>query len=212
MKNYYEILGVDHDAGKQEIKKAYYKLAKQWHPDVVPHPKKKEAEEKFKKISEAYHVLTNARSQYDSGYVSDDIFKDLDKQWEEMYASFQNIQDMFEEFSENMEAHFVAFEIKMSMVLRFFMAFSCVSLSFLVIEKINTTIFWVLCIVLSSIVIGYLLALAIELVMFKELKIKPGKEIYWIKSVILKRFKRKKNKSTSITKRHSEYNSGKYSE
>jgi len=201
MKNYYEILGVDHDAGKQEIRKAYYKLAKQWHPDVVLHPKKKEAEEKFKKISEAYHVLTNARSQYDSGYVSDEIFKDLDKQWEEMYASFQNLQDMFEEFSENMEAHFEEFEIKMSMVLRFFMAFSCISVSILFMTKINTTIFWVLCIVLSSAVIGYLLALAIELVMFKELKINPGKEIYWIKSVIMNSFKRKKKQSTSITKK-----------
>ena len=199
MKNYYEILGVDHDAGKQEIRKAYYKLAKQWHPDVVPHPKKKEAEEKFKKISEAYHVLTNARSQYDSGYVPDDIFKDLNKQWEEMYASFQNLQDTFEEFSENMEAHFEEFEIKMSMVLRFFMAFSCVSVSFLVISKINTTIFGGLCIVLSSAVIGYLLALAIELVMFKELKINPGKEIYWIKKMIMSSFKKKKKKSTSVS-------------
>jgi len=201
MKNYYEILGVNHDAGKQEIRKAYYKLAKQWHPDVVPHPKKKEAEEKFKKISEAYHVLTNARSQYDSGYVPDDIFKDLNKQWEEMYASFQNLQDTFEEFSENMEAHFEEFEIKMSMVLRFFMAFSCISVSILFMTKINTTIFFELCIVLSTAVIGYLAALVIELVMFKELKIKPGKEIYWIKSMIMNSFKRKKKKSTSIIKR-----------
>ena len=201
MKNYYEILGVSHEADKQEIKKAYYNLAKQWHPDVVPHPKKKEAEEKFKKISEAYHVLTNARSQYDSGYVPDDIFKDLNKQWEEMYASFQNLQDTFEEFSENMEAHFEEFEIKMSMVLRFFMAFSCISVSILFMTKINTTIFFELCIVLSTAVIGYLAALVIELVMFKELKIKPGKEIYWIKSMIMNSFKRKKKKSTSIIKR-----------
>ncbi|MFW5935867.1 MAG: DnaJ domain-containing protein, partial [Candidatus Hadarchaeota archaeon] len=49
--DYYEILGVDRNASKDEIKKAYRKLAMQYHPDRNKDP---EAEEKFKKISEAY--------------------------------------------------------------------------------------------------------------------------------------------------------------
>ncbi|WP_350356244.1 DnaJ domain-containing protein [Cohnella hashimotonis] len=54
--NPYEVLGVGKDASKQEIKKAYQKLAKQWHPDVNKAP---EAESKFKEIAEAYDILSH---------------------------------------------------------------------------------------------------------------------------------------------------------
>ncbi|BCG56839.1 DnaJ C-terminal domain-containing protein [Paenibacillus sp. URB8-2] len=53
---YYDVLGVSKDASRQDIKKAYQKLAKQWHPDVNKAP---EAEERFKKIAEAYETLGN---------------------------------------------------------------------------------------------------------------------------------------------------------
>lgn len=64
-RDYYKILGVDKDATQEEIKKAYRKLAKAYHPDANPGDKK--AEEKFKEISEAYEVLGNEekRRQYD---------------------------------------------------------------------------------------------------------------------------------------------------
>ena len=64
LKDYYQILGVDRNASKEEIKKAYRRLAKEWHPDVNPDPK---AEEKFKEIDEAYYVLSDEekRRQYD---------------------------------------------------------------------------------------------------------------------------------------------------
>ena len=55
--DYYQVLGVKKDASKEEIKKAYRKLAMKYHPD---HAKgDKAAEEKFKKISEAYAVLSD---------------------------------------------------------------------------------------------------------------------------------------------------------
>lgn len=62
-KNYYEILGVDKNASKDDIKKAYRKLSKQYHPDVNP-----QGEDKFKEISEAYETLgdDNKRKQYDN--------------------------------------------------------------------------------------------------------------------------------------------------
>lgn len=64
-KDYYEILGVKRDSSEQEIKSAYRKLARKYHPDVN---KTKEAEQKFKDINEAYEVLGDKqkRQRYDS--------------------------------------------------------------------------------------------------------------------------------------------------
>lgn len=63
--DYYEVLGVNRDAGDAEIKSAFRKAAKQYHPDL--HPGDKEAEQKFKDINEAYEVLSDEkkRAQYD---------------------------------------------------------------------------------------------------------------------------------------------------
>lgn len=91
-KDYYQILGVSRDAGAEEIKKAYRKLALQFHPDR--NHNNPAAEEKFKEASEAYSVLGNAekRQVYDRygaeglrangggadfGFFSDSIFSDF---------------------------------------------------------------------------------------------------------------------------------------
>ncbi len=54
-KDYYEILGVSNSANKEDIQEAYRKKAKKYHPDL--NPNNKEAEEKFKKVTEAYEAL-----------------------------------------------------------------------------------------------------------------------------------------------------------
>jgi curved DNA-binding protein len=84
--DYYKILGVEKGADPETIKKAYRKLALKYHPDR--NPNNHEAEEKFKKISEAYAVLsdTEKRKQYDSfgsdqfsrRYSQEEIFRNFD--------------------------------------------------------------------------------------------------------------------------------------
>jgi molecular chaperone DnaJ len=71
-KDYYEILGIGRDASQEEIKRAYRKLVRQYHPDA--NPGNKEAEERFKLINEAYEVLSDPqkKAQYDQfGFVGD---------------------------------------------------------------------------------------------------------------------------------------------
>lgn len=87
-RDYYEVLGVSRGASVDEIKKAYRQLALKFHPDRVPAEQKKEAEEKFKEISEAYAVLSDTQKrqvydQYghagvDQKYAYEDIFKGAD--------------------------------------------------------------------------------------------------------------------------------------
>lgn len=87
-RDYYEVLGLQKGASVEDIRKAYRELALKYHPDRVAPEQKKESEEKFKELSEAYAVLSDQskRSLYDqyghSGidqkYAYEDIFKGAD--------------------------------------------------------------------------------------------------------------------------------------
>lgn len=58
-RDYYEVLGLSKGASEDEIKKAYRKLSKKYHPDINKEP---DAEEKFKEVSEAYEILSDPQN------------------------------------------------------------------------------------------------------------------------------------------------------
>ncbi|MFW5946001.1 MAG: molecular chaperone DnaJ [Candidatus Natronoplasma sp.] len=98
--DYYEVLGVDKDASKDEIKRAYRKKAKKYHPDKNP-DNQEEAREKFKKISEAYEVLADdeKRKRYDR-YGKRGVkqeFSGGDFDWSD-FSHREEVEDIFSEF------------------------------------------------------------------------------------------------------------------
>jgi len=96
-KDYYEILGINRKADEKEIKKAYRRLAKQYHPDTYKGDKK-DAEEKFKEISEAYEVLIDKdkRAKYDQiGHrVADEAFGAEGFNWNN-FTHYRDVEDIF---------------------------------------------------------------------------------------------------------------------
>lgn len=96
-RDYYEILGVPRNASKDDVKKAFRKLAREYHPDVSKHT---DAEAKFKEINEAYEVLSDEdkRSRYDrfgAAGVSGNGFPGAGG------AGFSGFEEIFEEFFTN---------------------------------------------------------------------------------------------------------------
>jgi molecular chaperone DnaJ len=106
-RDYYEVLGLDKDADKQAISKAYRKLALKYHPDKNPDDKKG-AEEKFKEATEAYEVLSDPekRAQYDqfghigpeAGFGGYGFDFDLNDAFRVFRRDFGGIDDLFDLF------------------------------------------------------------------------------------------------------------------
>jgi len=92
-KDYYEVLGISRNSNPDEIKKAYRKLAIQYHPDK--NPGDKQAEEKFKEIAEAYAVLSDPqkKSRYDQ-------FGHAGMSGQPDFGGFSNIEDIFSAFGD----------------------------------------------------------------------------------------------------------------
>ena len=99
-RDYYEVLGVQRSANKEEIKNSYRKLALQYHPDRNKSPG---AEERFKEISEAYAVLSDdeKRKRYDTyGHVgAEEVFRGSEANFDEVFRDmgFGGFRDIFEQ-------------------------------------------------------------------------------------------------------------------
>ncbi len=118
-KDYYQILGVPRNASEEDIKKAYRKLAMQYHPDRNP-DKQAWANEKFKGINEAYGVLGNPekRQQYDRfgtvGNVGDifgnaatrTTFEDLMREFGQAGLGYSFLDDVFADMLRGSGGHF----------------------------------------------------------------------------------------------------------
>ena len=92
-RDYYEVLGVSKSASADEIKKAYRKLAIQYHPDK--NPDNPEAEDKFKEAAEAYEVLSNPekKQRYDQ-------FGHQGMGGSGSYGGGMNMEDIFSQFGD----------------------------------------------------------------------------------------------------------------
>lgn len=119
-RDYYEVLGIGKQADEKEIKRAYRKLAKKYHPDT--NPGDKEAEQKFKEVTEAYNVLSdkekkklydqfgfaafdeagNARADAGSGFHSGSFHRGDGSGYQEFHFEGGNMDDMFGDIFGNM--------------------------------------------------------------------------------------------------------------
>jgi DnaJ-class molecular chaperone len=106
MKDLYETLGISRSASEEEIKKAYRKLSKRYHPDV--NPGNKEAEERFKEVSEAYAALEDPKKRrvYDKSLENETQGKTTGKanrspkegSGSSSDISFSNMEEQFAQF------------------------------------------------------------------------------------------------------------------
>lgn len=103
-RDYYDILGVSRNASKDELKKAYRKMALKYHPDK--NPGDKASEEKFKEAAEAYEILSDdrKRSRYDQfGHAG------VGGAASGGFSGFSNIEDIFSSFGDIFGGHFGGF-------------------------------------------------------------------------------------------------------
>jgi curved DNA-binding protein len=107
--DYYKILGVSKTASEQDIKKAYRKLARKYHPDL--NPSDKEAEKKFKEINEANEVLSNPENrkkydEYGENWQHAEAYKDAEQQQKQRQSQYQTTGDFsggdYSDFFESM--------------------------------------------------------------------------------------------------------------
>ena len=117
--NYYELLGIDSSASQEEIKQAYLREVKEWHPDKNLE-RTQEAEEKTKVLNEAYHILSDPerRKTYDrmlrytkgknfSEYINDDALRNkINKAYPALKKALGNVRELYSIFKDTVNGRY----------------------------------------------------------------------------------------------------------
>lgn len=193
MKDYYSTLGLSKDASEEEIKRAYRKLARTWHPDVCNHP---QAKEKFIEIHEAYEVLSNKkrRQYYDYyGFVSTDILDEIRRGMDSVLESIKDLEkyigDQLDRMNKIMQA-----QMRLGLVVVVLISSSGIAFE----SKHSWAILMPILLALSVYLVFYIVGRLI----FGDKVLKPGEDFYWIKEsfkdIFGEIFKSRKKKSTAL--------------
>ena len=117
--NYYELLGIASTASQKEIKQAYIKKVKEWHPDKNP-DRRAEAEEKTKILNQAYHLLSDpaGRKNYDrmlrytqgkdfGEFVNDEAIKNkINKAYPALKKVLENVRQLYPLFKDSVKGRY----------------------------------------------------------------------------------------------------------
>jgi len=134
----YQILGIPHSANADEIKKAYRKLAKKYHPDIFEGDKKI-AEERMKQINEAYSLLSapyypnSINDQFEQGYKQS---RQAEQKWQEYEEQRRKIYEDLERMQEEMKES----NRKFRKFLRSFLIFAILSIELAFIALLSSII------------------------------------------------------------------------
>lgn len=127
--NYYELLGIDQNAGPQEIKQAYLDKIKHWHPDKNP-DRTAEAEEKSKILNQAYHILGDAerRKNYDrmlrftrgkdfAEFINDEAIRNkINKAYPALKKVLENVRELYALFKDAVKGHYSLHTANVAMI------------------------------------------------------------------------------------------------
>jgi curved DNA-binding protein CbpA len=127
--NYYDLLGIDPKAGRQEIKQAYLNKVKEWHPDKNP-DRTEEAEEKTKVLNQAYHILGDAarRKNYDrmlrftSGkdfgqFINDEAIRNkINKAYPALKKVLENVRELYALFKDSVKGDYKLHAANVAMI------------------------------------------------------------------------------------------------
>ena len=127
--DYYELLGVDRKAAPEEIKQAYLKKVKAWHPDKNP-DRIKEAEEKTKILNQAYHILGDdeRRKNYDrmlrftrgkdfSEFINDETIRNkINRAYPALKKVLENVRQLYALFKDSVSGNFKLHPANVAMI------------------------------------------------------------------------------------------------
>ena len=127
--DYYELLGVDRKASPEEIKQAYLKKVKAWHPDKNP-DRIKEAEEKTKILNQAYHVLGDVerRKNYDrmlrftrgknfSEFINDETIRNkINRAYPALKKVLENVRQLYALFKDSVSGNYKLHPANVAMI------------------------------------------------------------------------------------------------